>query len=145
MLEELRKRIQHCCATLRRSRNKRNVGSCWLKSSTSSVQTSCNDSQQHGTCNRVCKQTQHVTPNNIGSCWPTLLRPFQGQVSWPFGLNNHCNITHQKLSGKSVNDPISCLQIFKLIFVKLHGSENVGCNLLNFSETGNYAKPFFGI
>ena len=63
--------------------------------------------------------------------------------SWPFGLNNHCNITHQKLSGKSVNEPISCLQIFKLIFVKLHGSENVGCNLLNFSEIGNYAKPFF--
>ena len=34
MLEELRKRIQNCCATLRRSRNKRNVGSCWLKSLT---------------------------------------------------------------------------------------------------------------
>ena len=35
MLEELCKRIQHCCAMLRRSRNKRNVGSCWwLKSLT---------------------------------------------------------------------------------------------------------------
>ena len=34
MLEELCKRIQHCCATLRRSRNKRNVGSCWLKNLT---------------------------------------------------------------------------------------------------------------
>ena len=34
LLEELYKRIQHCCATLRRSRNKRNVGSCWLKSLT---------------------------------------------------------------------------------------------------------------
>ena len=34
MLEELSKRIQHCCATLRLSRNKRNVGSCWLKSLT---------------------------------------------------------------------------------------------------------------
>ena len=32
MLKQLSKRIQHCCATLRRSRNKRNVGSCWLKS-----------------------------------------------------------------------------------------------------------------
>ena len=31
MLEELCKWIQHCYATLRRSRNKRNVGSCWLK------------------------------------------------------------------------------------------------------------------
>ena len=34
MLEELCKRIQHCCATLRRPRNKRNVGSYWLKSLT---------------------------------------------------------------------------------------------------------------
>ena len=31
MLEELCKWIQHCCATLRRSRNKRNVVSCWFK------------------------------------------------------------------------------------------------------------------
>ena len=31
LLEELCKRLQHCCATLRRSRNKRNVGSCWLQ------------------------------------------------------------------------------------------------------------------
>ena len=29
MLEELCKRLQHCCATLRRSRNKRNARSCW--------------------------------------------------------------------------------------------------------------------
>ena len=30
------------------------------------------------TCNRVCKGTQHVTSNNInvGSCWPTMFRPF---------------------------------------------------------------------
>ena len=34
MLEELCKRIQNCCATLRRSRNIRNVGSCWVKSLT---------------------------------------------------------------------------------------------------------------
>ena len=34
MLEELCKRIQHCCVTLRRPRNKRNVGSYWLKSLT---------------------------------------------------------------------------------------------------------------
>ena len=32
MLEEVWKRIQHCCTTLRRSQNKRNVGSCWFKS-----------------------------------------------------------------------------------------------------------------
>ena len=36
-----------------------------------------NFAQQHlTTCNRVCKRTQHVTSNNVGSCWPTMLRPF---------------------------------------------------------------------
>ena len=60
MLEELCKRIQHCCATLRRSQNKRNVGSCWLKSLTCFKLCAT-------TCNRVCKQTQHVTSNNVGS------------------------------------------------------------------------------
>ena len=51
MLEELCKRIQHCCATLRRSRNKRNVGSCWLKSLTGFklCATTRNNIQQHAT------------------------------------------------------------------------------------------------
>ena len=69
MLEELYKRILHCCATLRRSRNKRNVGSFWLRSLTGFK--SCAT-----TCNMVCKRTKHVTSNNVGSCWPTMLRPF---------------------------------------------------------------------
>ena len=56
------------CTMLRGSRNKRNVGSCWLKSLTSFKlsETTPNDTQQHE--NRVCKRTQHVTPNNVGSC-----------------------------------------------------------------------------
>ena len=33
--------------------------------------------QQHPTtCNRVCKRTEHVTCNNVGSCWQTIVRPF---------------------------------------------------------------------
>ena len=64
--EELCKWIQHCGATLRRSRNKRNVGSCWLKSLTAFKLRAT-------TCNRVCKRSQHVTSNNVGSCWPTIL------------------------------------------------------------------------
>ena len=40
-------------------------------------QTWRNNTQQHPTtCNRVCKRTQHVTSNNVGSCWSTMLRPF---------------------------------------------------------------------
>ena len=35
-----------------------------------------NNTQQHATaCNRVCKRTQHVTYNNVGSCLPKMLRP----------------------------------------------------------------------
>ena len=52
MLEELCKRNQHCWATLRRSRNKRNVGNCLLKSLTSFRLRAT-------TCNRVCKRTSH--------------------------------------------------------------------------------------
>ena len=47
---------------LKRSRNKRNVGSFWLKSFYQ-FQTLYDDSQQHA-CNRVCKWMQHVTSNN---------------------------------------------------------------------------------
>ena len=28
------------------------------------------------TCNKMCKQTEHVTFNNVGSCWPTMLDAF---------------------------------------------------------------------
>ena len=68
MLEELCKRIQHCCATLRWSRNKSSVGRCGLKSLTGFKFCAT-------TCNRVCKLTQHVTSNNAGSCLLTVLRP----------------------------------------------------------------------
>ena len=65
MLEELCKRIQHCCATHRRSRNKRNVGSCWLESLTGFKLwgTTRNNIQQHAT--GECKRTQHVISNNV--------------------------------------------------------------------------------
>ena len=52
---------------------------CWevLAQKFDRFQTLRNNSQQHATtCNRVCKRTQHVTSNNVGSCWPTLLLPF---------------------------------------------------------------------
>jgi len=65
MLEELCKRIQHRCATLRRSRNKRNVGSRWLKSLTCfklCVNTS-NHMQQGVQTDATC---------NIQQCWELL-------------------------------------------------------------------------
>ena len=69
MLEELCKRIQHCCATLRRSRNKRNVGSCWLKSLTGFklCATTFNNMQQGVQTDATC---------NIQQCWSTMLRLF---------------------------------------------------------------------
>ena len=52
---------------------------CWelLAEKLDRVQTLRSNTHQHPTtCNRVCRQTQHVTSNNVGSCWPTILRPF---------------------------------------------------------------------
>ena len=65
MLEELWKRIQHCCATLRRSRNKRNVGSRWLKSLTGFklCATTSNNMQQGVQTDATC---------NIQQCWELL-------------------------------------------------------------------------
>ena len=65
-----------------------NVGSCCVhlhmaKSliSFKLCATTPNNTQQHcnniaTTCNRVCQWTQHVTFNNVESCWPTMLHPF---------------------------------------------------------------------
>ena len=52
---------------------------CWelLTEKFDRIQTLRNNMQQHPTtCNRVCKLTQHVTSNNVASCWPTMLRLF---------------------------------------------------------------------
>ena len=59
------KRIQHCCAMLRRSRNKRNVGSCWLKSLTGFklCATTSNNMQQGVQTDATC---------NIQQCWELL-------------------------------------------------------------------------
>ena len=52
---------------------------CWelLPEKFDRFQTLHNNTQQHPTtCARECKQTQHVTSNHVGSCWPTMLRLF---------------------------------------------------------------------
>ena len=51
---------------------------CWelLAEKFDRFQTLRNNTQQRPTtCNRVFKRTQHVTSKNVGSCWPTMLRP----------------------------------------------------------------------
>ena len=70
---------------------------CWelLAEKFNRFQTLRNNAQQHPTtCNRVCKRTQHVTSNNVGSCWPTMLRPFErgergGKPMWPPERSKH--------------------------------------------------------
>ena len=52
---------------------------CWelLTEKFDRFQTLRNNTQQHPTtCNRLCKRTQHLTSNNVGNCWPIMLRPF---------------------------------------------------------------------
>ena len=65
MLEELCKRIQHCCATLRRSRNERNVGSCWFKGLTGFKLCAATPSNM--------QQGVHTAMTcNIQNCWELL-------------------------------------------------------------------------
>ena len=52
---------------------------CWklLAEKFGRLQTLRINTQQHPTiCNRMRKRTQNVTSNNVGNCWPTMLRPF---------------------------------------------------------------------
>ena len=71
MLEELCKRIQHCCTTLRRSRDKIRVGSCWLKSLTGFelCATTTNNMQQNATL--LANNSQHFWMLHVASvCTP---------------------------------------------------------------------------
>ena len=57
-------------------------------------QTLRNNSQQHATiCKRMCKRTQHVTSNNFGSCWPTMIRSFARGFTL---ANVKCKISRQE-------------------------------------------------
>ena len=98
MLEELCKRIQHCCATLRRSRNKK----MWelLAKTFDRFQTLRNNMQQHPT---TCYTNTHASSENqvqsVGSeekagrkfsstarTWKLSLRPFSWLDWLPLGL-----------------------------------------------------------
>ena len=66
------KRNQLCCSALRRSRNERDVGSCWLKLLSQKVSNVAR--RLPTTCNSVCKRTQHVTRCNTQQCWELLAK-----------------------------------------------------------------------
>ena len=65
------KRTQHCCATLRRSQNNRNVGTCWAKSLTGfNLYVTSANKCQHCCGSMQTDVTSHniVGPNNVGCC-----------------------------------------------------------------------------
>ena len=68
------KRLQHCCATLRRSQNNRNVGTCWAKSLTGFKLYATSAKKCQHCCGSL--QTDTTSHNSVGCCWPTMLRPF---------------------------------------------------------------------
>ena len=66
-----------------RANGSNNSQHCWelLRSFWQWCANGCDNSQQHAArSNKVCKRTQHVTFNNVWSCWPTMFRPF----AWDF-------------------------------------------------------------
>ena len=69
--------IKHFDALSYLQTNVINASVCTYKLTFDRFQTLHNKSQQHATiCNRVYRWTQHVTSNDVGSCWPTISRPF---------------------------------------------------------------------
>ena len=93
---------------------------CWelLAETFDRFQTLCNNTQQQPTtCNRVFKRSQHVTSNNVGSCWPTMLRPFAR------GIQSTLKVLSQVRPFKSVCTPCwfiwfndNCLLMSKYFF-----------------------------
>ena len=94
---------------------------CWklLAKKFDQFQTSCNNSKHTTTSNRVCKckRTQQVTPNNVGSCWPTMLG-VAGQQCWGLLANNvGCCwpimvwVAGQQCWGLLANNVVGCWQI----------------------------------
>ena len=90
------KRAQHCCATLRRLQNNRNVGTCCAKSltgfkmyaaSANKCQNCCGSMQTDATSRNI------VGPNNVGCCWPTMLRPF----AWAFTFDGDISVTDKTI------------------------------------------------
>ena len=80
---------------------------CWelLAEKFDQFQTFHNNTQQHPTtCNRVSKQTQHVTSNNVGSCWSTMLCPFARSIS----RRRRCN--RDKIRLKLIKDWYSTVE-----------------------------------
>ena len=109
MLEELCKRIQHCCATLRRSRNKRNVGSCLLKSLTGFklCATTSNNMQQGVQTDATC---------NIQQCWELLHQ----QCCVPLhGALVISELTQQDWRGKKTTNLVAII-LFEQVYAKLH-------------------------
>ena len=75
-------------------------------------QTSSNKSQQHATThNMVCKRSQHVGPNNVASCWPTMLRAFARAF------------THSALTLDKEISLISCVKQYFSSFLYLRKSK----------------------
>ena len=84
-LHRLRFQLLCCFVPLKlRANGSNNSQHCWelLRSFWQWCANGCDNSQQHDAarCNKVCKRTQHVTFNNVWSCWPTMFRPF----AWDF-------------------------------------------------------------
>ena len=70
------------------------------------------------TCNMVCKRTQHVTSNNVGGFWPTMLRPFARlpRVSGRFEFR------FKELSSTHIDDKFTLFSV-----ISAPGNTNISC------------------
>ena len=104
-----------------------------------------NFAQQHATtCNRVCKRTQHVTSNNFGSFWPTMLRPVARGLRRRSCLWALKRMTSQSLRGlqnKTCRGKLSPWpSLFLYLFVCIQAELDQYCSAL--LEAGADLTPF---
>ena len=84
-------------------------------------QTLHNNSEQNATtCNRLCKRTQHVKSNNVGSFWPAMLCPFARGLrcrSCLLALKRMTLQALQKVSRQTHPESLTRLCLFICLFV----------------------------
>ena len=95
--------------------------------------------QQHAiTCNRVYIRTQSVTFNNVGSCWPTMLRPFARTscMSWIKSVAGTILKTLNQCpwyaSIRILSQFNKCLLLFKSATFKMTKFDKNWCNSFRF-------------
>ena len=63
----------------------------------------------HATCNKEYKRTQHVSSNNVGSCWPGKLCPFARGFTWQKRRKKRVTSLHRQEDSPKTSSRLSVI------------------------------------